>query len=720
MTAALLVLTLLVPAGRPPVAGHAPAVSAERALVVDVEHPDGSPAERIWLLIKIAGPNGPVWDWKLRTDRHGSTRLPSDALEAGFSRLPEADRDRYHLTVAMSLPMEGQVPLTLTREEALSRRWTLTLPATSRVEVRVVTESGEDFPDPVRVTLSRERLGLHRVEFLWKRDRDWRRTARFGLATIPHVECGLRCFITVEDPARRYATVTLDGWAEHEPGGTKTFTAKLVHRRPRLTARISGPDGSPWSRSKVRVRLVDARGLPIPGFEDGEIVGTDEEGRITVVPPESWTGVAGRRGQGVVRLGVDAEGEGEPLVAEAELTLPLRPGETQLPDVQLKAAPVLLSGTVRATDGRPFPRARVTVQVPDADLPGTWRDEFETTTDRQGAFGVNGVARVGGLRVTVTHPFFAPAWFDVRPGATIAATLARGGGVEGRLLAHADAPLRDLAVSWVVGARRQSVPVSDGGRFAAYDLVSGAGKLVASIVGGDDALLERHLVVEPGRVVRDGLSSLSLTASCSVMEIRAERPDGRVLVGAEVAVSRGKSWHLAATDGTGVARLLAPRGRRHVTVAHPHLTRSAVWTSEDRLTVRLGSPGSLRVGWGEGVMRPAEGESLALTLTPRGDHPAPPEDHPRSHVVEVLSRALQPRRLVLHPVHGVKVLLHAECTLDAALHVVARDPDYPYVVRGRSIGSAGSVTVEASSTKTVMLTGGPTGTTLRPSPDRAP
>ena len=212
----------------------------------------------------------------------------------------------------------------------------------------------------------------------------------------------------------------------------------IVEQRnyPIVLTQVQGVDGRPLANQAIKVRFLMSDDQV--DWRNEKQVRTDGDGRIRiallpVAEEEQALAIAW------ARPGLNGLPE---LLARTELERPLRVGENDLGIVKLLAAPVLASGRVLDSEGRPISGATVVPQrrlgsAFDPQLQEVESDyERSRLTDLSGAFTLTGAWEEPQLGLEVYAEGFFNTNLVVTPGATdLVIKLATSFGITGRLIA---------------------------------------------------------------------------------------------------------------------------------------------------------------------------------------------------------------------------------------------------------------------------------------------
>lgn len=477
----------------------------------------------------------------------------------------------------------------------------LTLPAFGEVEVEVLDAAGEPWAGPAQVAVQILREGESPDSRLDPTGGGVM-PLREGRARFAPVGLGLALHVGAAraDGTRIVETAAAGPLRE---GETTRVTLRESLQYSHLAGRLVDERGAPLSSARIQLEIRVEHG----GGDSGEWSGlrTGEDGAFRLELREAGLPEGATR---TLRFREEIEPGGSPRTAERDLSWALPPGDTDLGDVVMSAAPLLVSGV--AVDESGAPAAGIDVQVQSrmrfGDAPDQWywnylQDGY-ARTGADGAFAVHLRTDVAELLVTA---FQQGAWTDgveAAPGTTgLRIVMRRGARLEGRVLFDAG---QDAAAFQLLLRPREESPsqwprvldLEQDGSFSHLGLRPGAYDLELRPRGGTDALLTiERLTLAAGENRDPRLDPIDARGKALTHELRAIGPDGVALKSFRAYRLRpdGSSESLRTRDG--VIRVPAADGPAELIVMAEGCLQETVSGMTGPATVRFSSGVAVRV-----------------------------------------------------------------------------------------------------------------------------
>jgi RNA polymerase sigma-70 factor (ECF subfamily) len=571
-------------------------LAPEVALRIEVVDESGRPRADV--------PVALVQSWTEHTGEiwRGSTRAPDGVAEVPPGPLDthrEGERQvgqRIPVFATLGFAPADGLRVELEHDAAPGTAVRLVLPAGGSLRIEARDESGGPLREEawIGVTTPRPEIFLYEgsSELAWRKVND-------GALTIDHVAPGLDLMVCLQPTNGERQPSLVRARGPERPGETATIAIAVGPRVPVLTGRIVDGDRAPiaeWQFAGT-YRLV--------GRAQRRVFETDGAGRFRlpllcelaeyVHPPE---------GDPPPRRGVTIEAAfGEslgPELAQARWRRPLadddlEPGDHDVGDVVLAAAPIVASGVVVAPDGAPVEGARVqaTIRV-EVGGEERWRPVVASEpSSADGAFELRGDVAERALRVDASAPgrhVVAPV--SIETGARdVRVVLEENGRIAGRLLLDPEIPLEAIGVhldeALVVADPASKhdpfdvVRLAADGAFEADALRAGRGRLVVALRDSRSpwsrweplSTLDGLTVVAGESVADPRLTPIDLRGRvrCIVVRLADESatklPRATVRYRSEPITDLERPFRVATTDESGAATLYVSGSSAELDVA---------------------------------------------------------------------------------------------------------------------------------------------------------
>ncbi len=408
------------------------------------------------------------------------------------------------VVVGVALPLEVPLERRLTAEPAPSEPLRFRLPPGGEVALTLLDRRGEPVADETRVQLGLVRAGEMRDVSPFGRER-----ARMdqqsvgGRVRFEHVELGAEVELIVT------LAGTSSAQREYFPGPVRA--GERVERTLRIgrdlpVLRLRAVDEAGAALAETELELVLEQRSDFLSHRQDQTLRTDREGRFEFELAELHAEGDQRHATITARAGA--------LGATLDLARVFEPGLTDLGDVVLARAPLLVAGIVRDAAGMGVADARVRLELSPEDAQASGGDGWEsspltTTSGTDGAFALHGLARAQRTRTWAELARSRSDTVEAEPGARDVTLLLRAtGSLVGSLRLDPGLSASALAVrieregagapSHEERSRTYQQPLADG-RFHFQGLLPGRYALVVGIE--DD---EPELVRVAGVEVRAG------------------------------------------------------------------------------------------------------------------------------------------------------------------------------------------------------------------------
>jgi hypothetical protein len=383
-------------------------------VALEVEDAAGRPAARVPVALTLRRESWNAVE-HARTDADGRAAFAHVGLQFQLET-PSS------VVVGVALPLELPLERRLTAEAAPSEPLRFRLPPGGEVALTLLDRSGEPVADEARVQLGLVRAGETRDVSPFGRER-----ARMdqqsvgGRVRFEHVELGAEVELIVTLAGSNLAQ------REYFPGPARA--GERVERTLRIGSDLS----------VLRLRAVDEAGAALAETElefvleqrsdflsnrQDQTLRTDREGRFEFELSELHAEGDLRHASITARAGA--------LAATLDLARVFEPGLTDLGDVVLAGAPLLVAGTVRDAAGAGVADARVRLELSSEDAPASGEDwepsPLTTTSGADGAFTLHGLARAQRARTWAELARSRSDTVEAAPGARDVTLVLRANG----------------------------------------------------------------------------------------------------------------------------------------------------------------------------------------------------------------------------------------------------------------------------------------------------
>lgn len=298
-------------------------------------------------------------------------------------------------TITFGFPCMDPPRIELDGDVALDETIDLRMPATGRVVVRVLDETGGPLKEVANATLGPSLDPSGRpIQYSATPMR-----IVGGRATFPFVGVGSTFEVRL-DGSRDRPPLKDVGRGPNRPGEEREIVLSWEERHPVLVGRAVSATGEPLVQRRGRFQI--RRGTRAYA---GPTLTTDGSGAFRIVIDASRGPVVGA----VVEASLySARGEA-PLETSIPLDRMLGGGETAIGDVRFLPQPELVSGQVVDPSGTPLFGVHVRAEVEDDE--GDWEPQRElaATTDRDGRFTIHGRHAAPRLKVVAVRQGYEEA-----------------------------------------------------------------------------------------------------------------------------------------------------------------------------------------------------------------------------------------------------------------------------------------------------------------------
>ncbi len=351
----------------------------------------------------------------------------------------------------------------------------------------------------------------------------------------------------------------------------------------KVAGRLVRPDGSPWTRTRIAARALDATDALKAAISPQSR--TDDRGRFVL-----WIDA---RPDDAAGLHLAIQQRDEPTDETAvlnrrttELALPdvMGSGSADLGEVVLDEDPLFCAGIVVDRTGEAVAQAKIRVRSREDGAVGSAL-LIDTTTDASGRFRVLGSTRHGGLEVNACAPGLVcgeAAPFE--PGATgLRIVLDRGGAIAGAFV-DLSAEGRDSIEVWLIGEPAQvdeppvrgtparvRIDVRQSGAFDCTGLRPGSARLVVTSAAEIEPLFAcDDIAVVAGETTRDPrLSAIELSSVARPLTVRVVDRSDRPVPDATVWWRGSGRWERGRASSDGRVSLLVARTSLSVIAQKP-------------------------------------------------------------------------------------------------------------------------------------------------------
>lgn len=419
---------------------------------------------------------------------------------------------------------------------------------TGQLVVRVYGPNGEESRGDGLVSAGIVKEGQPRTISPFSAERRDRVDAplRAGVARFSWVDVGQELEVEVLREGADVGTVVY-ARGPTRPGEEAEVAVTLGADHPVLAFRAVEPGGEPITDDGLEVR-VDIKTRHSSTFNDHP-VSTDGEGRFLLDIGADWS-------EGIHRtLTVRREREGEEeAVAFIDLSRSFPPGITDMGDLVLDRAPILVAGRVVDGGGAPVPGARLSVGYRQAREDASTRPDFWNqtavtahVTDAEGRFEIRDRVPGSEFRLVAKAEGRTGSPVPFLPGEEgLVVRLLAAGTIQGRvlldpavppdlveiLLAPMDAPDLEYLEHW----ERNDAP-DDDGTFGFVRLLPGTYRATVRIENGVDDLEVREPVLVLGGE-DTVLADVDLRGRLHVFRLELVTPDPKEDVQGEIRFTR--------------------------------------------------------------------------------------------------------------------------------------------------------------------------------------
>ena len=391
-------------------AGEDPAEIAlehDSTVVAQVIGPDGRGLSDVPVVMANPGSEGDLL--------YARNAMPTDAR--GFARFEHAQeffrpQDRRRVVIGLDLPLPARVQSPIDLTAASAEPVLLRVPAHGSAVIRLADASGEPYVPPGGVQLGIDVTAIDGARCSGTRSSTFLYESRLDLAPVG---LGLRLRIRVESDWAN-GSIEVDG--PTRDGERKEFVVPL-EMRPILVGRLLDAQGRVLVRTNIQCLHV--------GTEVGTTfvhTETDDLGRFRVPVPELFDNPSAGRIMIVRRAQTEAD------AAQVRVALDALPNAKQndLGDVVLRAAPVVLAGTVVDVTGAPVGGAALRIDNHAGNSKWSCQTTNRVTTAPDGSFAVRGAVSARRVSFVCTADGFAGVEQDFEPGTEHLTILMRGAG----------------------------------------------------------------------------------------------------------------------------------------------------------------------------------------------------------------------------------------------------------------------------------------------------
>jgi hypothetical protein len=511
---------------------RAPAAAETRA-AAPAAAPEGGPTFLVRVVDERGLPRADV-PVELRLEHGGGTssvlgRTRGDEGLATFRRVGEGwglDLERCSATASIAGVFERPIERTYPFREWPQAPVELVLPAHGSVVVLLLDAAGDALPDPrreVELAIAREQQP---GASLWNAAGTSSTEVEGGRARFGFVGLGLELEATFDGrPERGRASTTLRG--PTRPG--EEVSVQLICRGPasELLFRALDPGGTPLAERELELSLV--RRIGGGSLSTGESRTTDAGGRVRIALLEPWS--AGSTLTLELTCRVSA---GDTLAAELDLSREFPPGTTDLGDVVLAPAPMLVSGRIVDASERPVTGASVRVERAYTQGPGaepTWNTALWGNVEQDGSFVFREAPPAPELRLVVdSSEHLRPAPIPFVPGTRdLEIVLVAGGALAGSIRVPEGVPASAFQLrASIPGHGPRTAFVEPDGSFVVRGLPAGSVDCAFLILAGSQELLEvQGVTVVDGETRRDPrLQEVDLAEGVRKLAVGVLLPDG--------------------------------------------------------------------------------------------------------------------------------------------------------------------------------------------------
>lgn len=422
-------------------------------------------------------------------------------------------------------PVEKELDLSDLPEDPLE----LVMPATGSLEILLVRSDAEPVTEPCVVTLQMNDVPTDGRTIFPGAGRQMQRGTQDGRVLIDHIGLGLTLVASFWSP--RYSCEPVGISAPSLLG--ERVQAKLVARveTPVVVGRALDESGMPLADVTLAASITTWTGESSNGWGTG--LRTDAEGRF-VVPVSSSNQNAER-----MELHLSTSSPTPPRLT-AMIALPPRmmPGELDVGDVEMALPALVAAGIVADEGGTPVRGAGIlpTSSVGfDENGVESWQDHWDlrAISDRAGRFEIRGELQGSTIRLSATHPRFAPSKQVLASIGSdgVLLTLAGAGALAGRVLTDEGVSRQTLQIV----AQRTGTPdqinlwgTQEDGSFEFKGLVAGTYTISLSLWEEGLSVAELSDVrIVAGETTRDTrMDPLDLRGKLRTFKLRAKDGSG--------------------------------------------------------------------------------------------------------------------------------------------------------------------------------------------------
>ncbi len=472
-------------------------LAPDRTLVVRTVDPSGRPVAGIPIQVQYRRWNSWNDARELETDAAGDARF--EHIQQDF--LSEEAIEAWRVTADVLTLVRPQVELVA---DALpDEPVVFTIDAGGAVVVEVFGPEGEPWTDTAFVSLGIVEEGQSRRMSVFNQQRrtSVERTLGPNPVRFGHVALGHELDVTVRRAS--YGSETHAFIAGPRRAGDEVRTSVTMGSdHPIVRMRLVDADGEPFAR--VDVELQTFNGAATFGSGREEYPRSDGEGVVYVDLDSGWK-------SGRVQATVSKDDPDAARSAVLQLDRELSNGLTDVGDLVLTSAPILVGGRVVGPGGTPLAGVEV---VLFEERTGSWneRHDFDVHTDDVGAFELLGELDDGNLRLEVRDDAFysKPIPFE-RGTSDLTITMSPAGRIVGALLVDDHIPLDDFVVQLSASGdgpstltwNERRAQLDDEGAFRSAPLPAGTYDVQFNVQWNQTVHEIEGIVVEAGYDARD-------------------------------------------------------------------------------------------------------------------------------------------------------------------------------------------------------------------------
>ena len=490
---------------------------AERSIRVQVNHPDGTPAAGIPVVLRVE--QGPGHQDVLQAESDAEGRAVLHRLSV-IDDLPFDGEIVIALGLALDPAVQTEIDLAALPEDILE----FVLPPTGALEVEVVGREGGLAEGAVPVMLQIVPEGATAPTQM-PMAADASATTEDGIAVFPRIGLGLQLSVFAFNPSDQ-STWQGTGEGPQAPGERARIVLRPDLAAPNLVFLVMGMDGKPLANRQFQTVLTDKS--ESSESRSQKTTKTDAEGRARLRLDLDQQHFEGHR---VLEVQLARPTEGE-LASAARVELPttLIGGDNDLGTLLLEPLPIVASGIVVDIDGKPIGKVQMNLQVKTfwgkEETNFYWQQLYDVrgTSAKDGSFTLSGYVESQELLLSAFLQGWQSTSEPIQVGATgLRLTMERAAELSGRVLVDPGIPPSSLQVLAESAVDGKPGSISQPGREGQFQFDSlGSGRYHFSVrdrIFGDSLYRAEDVLVEVGSGTDPRVAEIDLRGKLNYIQL---------------------------------------------------------------------------------------------------------------------------------------------------------------------------------------------------------